>query len=526
MRETLELLDDLLGEGLYKIGDKFIDVPKSVVAGDSQSLKAFLSSGGFNIYNDEEDLVSQTTQNQKSQAYSATVSKVRGIKNKTAKSLALSVLLDPDNISDVVSHLSGESPILPSATMATPVKWQKIDWVEQLYRAQDTGREAAVGSGEILACVYFRNDPEIKLAEGDESNTASVDITNGSSSWSVKSGEMSAGSDTYKVNGKLETFKQTLLGKLNSERFGKRIKALMSGQAVISKDAVMQAIYADTKESNSSITHENQADLDLLTSIAQDFYKLADESVQAISDDPYLFVSPTDYRVVGSNDASLRFKATTQDKVGISAATDKSPGRIFTLQEWSSVSPEMKGGTGMRKAETRLKSNVEKLRNTWTLDNIEIIADPAKGFSERKAMLTAIMNSVTDVNAAIEAWSKAALKEEPSVTGGLSGWDRPQTPEVETILKIANLDVSMPDTSGLKPKDAVSKKSERLIEIAEELRKQSTSMIANLASASSNLNRWLRQETFSESTVRGSGHTRPGPRLMETLSLLEDLLTP
>ena len=539
MRETLELLDDLLGEGLYKIGDKYIDIPNSKVAGSTEDLKSYLAGGDYKVYKDQNDLISskfsgppvaaltaapgsqismfgaKSLKSNVPPRYDEIIKIFQGVNNEAAREKGLAVILDEDYIPQIVIHLSNSGSLELPKDMTAPVEWSGEEWVKRLYQASDLSREGAVGDGELLSCAYFSG---ISMAEGGESNTATVDIAGNGHNWSVKSGNSSAGIDGYKVNGKLESFKTSLDAKIsvNNSPFGLKVKELMKGQKVINKDTVMTAIYAD----NSGLSHENENELQKLTALASEFWKKADEAVNEMSLSgegggfSYLFVSPKNFLAVQPKEGGsiLRFRGTTQDKVTISASVGKSPYTIsFTKDDWAAVAPGMKGSGSFRKSQVAVLNRTNDFSTAWKEFTNAI---DANDLTTQK--YTKVKTESQNLNTAIDSWIKNAGSE-TSVTQGKDSWFTPSA-KYDALKSLIG---KMTDLGSVP-----TKKSDKDVFLAklktmyETLPDETKNALFNIESGDTAGGQWFRK------TQENAGRSRPGPRLMETLSLLEDLLTP
>jgi hypothetical protein len=365
--------------------------------------------------------------------------------------------------------------------------------------------------------VYFEG---ISFHAGSESNTAAVDIMKsegkGSYSWSVKSGPAPAGSADYKVNGKIKEFKEKLAVLLENEGnpgLGKSVMSLMKGERTVSKDAVMVAIYDDMKSSDPSIDHMTEDGFTRLKAVANRFYQLANKAVKLVSTGySYLLVSPSDYKVVNPDEESsiLQFKGTTQDKVTISS--NPSYAMEFTKNEWSNSQPGLVGGKELRKLETKFN---DATRNFVTALS-DFRTDPGKPKANKLRRVTGTTVEV------LKAWSEAA-KQDETITKGNQNWQGPDTPQVQALTQLnAALEAIVPPagTSKVAVEVYISKVNSA-IESLESL----GITLDSISSPSTPGSSWILPPSAQTGQLN-AGRLRPGPLVSETLTLLEDLLSP
>jgi hypothetical protein len=182
----------------------------------------------------------------------------------------------------------------------------------------------------------------------------------------------------------------------------------------------------------------------------------------------------------------------------------------------------------MRREESKVKESIDKLSEIWTISNFETLerAETSNDGDVRKRarqmkrkMVQDLRNLVEGLIKNIKSWAVVAKEDDPSVTGGDKNWSLPNTVEMSLLMNLQGFDWSLPV---LAAKDDIQ--NARFASLVNELRSKGhiQSILSLIGSSNSNLDRLLRPtpQDKSESLRHKS------PLVLETLTLLEDLLTP
>ena len=315
LRETRELLGELLDEARLRVGDKAYYLPDEVaerVIGELQgeeTISMMVRQGE----EPEETHIEAVLPAELSDS-------IKNLSNAEVKMEA--ALIYAENKSEIDKHRKSAKS---TGKLAPVGSWktgkESPEWIRELYTLQTGERSGAIGKGEILSCFYWT---DTSIAAGSTGNTATIDLIIKGTAHSVKASE---GSPIYKVNG----VKNDFFAKMASKRIGgNALQDLLKSGSDLTQENLLEAIGKD-----------HPGDPSAMANTLKDFLKAADETVKVmVSKSPYskdynyLFVSAEGWESVPHNDGRIVFESTTQDKVAIrlleSANTD-----VRTLSDYA-----------------------------------------------------------------------------------------------------------------------------------------------------------------------------------------------
>lgn len=305
LEETRELLGELLGEARLRVGDRAYYLPDSVADRVINRLDLEAMEGTHDDVSQELGYVEAKLPSDL----------LKSLENLPEELKTEASLIYAEYRKEIDSHRGSKQaasgPSRNTGNWGKPAKWK-----EQLYNLKTGDRAGAIGKGEILACFFWR---DAKLAEGANSNTASVDIQVGNKFFSVKASEAAK---SYKVNGVKPDFSSKLVAGLQSFGITGKLITLAASDSDLTQENILGAIGSDS----TYISADDKAKALLA------FLKSADGAVRKMTSKSgpgeydYLFVSSQGWEKVSHASTRIVFESTTQDKVAIklldSAADD------------------------------------------------------------------------------------------------------------------------------------------------------------------------------------------------------------
>jgi len=313
VRETRELLDEVLGEATVTLGSDTYFVPDYVVRDMFKSDKEWAKQATAKVKQRRpgDDATKYEPRVKAAVLPPSLAPSFVGMNEEIKRDLAVIYYENKEFLDDFIADKSARTELPGKLGSTTEGSWSTstlpAQIVNKVYELETRGRTDVVGKGEALCLLRWSNGVPAG-GGGAGTSTATVDLVFGGIGVSVKATGDISKPFSFKVNGTLNSFKKMAQDSLKASNVGAAV-AKFSG--LWSTSMSVAQIFEITKEQKAT-RDEFRALVDSINKAVREM-----EGSGAAGEYVYLVVSPTGWKSIPKKDEGFTFGGTTEGKVTV-----------------------------------------------------------------------------------------------------------------------------------------------------------------------------------------------------------------